>query len=321
MESKQEVYPLQGMICRQCEDIVCQRLLLTRGVITAEASYWRGIVIVEYDPEIISSDALIKELGQSGYPVCEKARGGAAVDVIFGILILVLLLLLQAIPLPGIPAVDSSTPFGMIFLCGLATSAHCIAMCGGIMLAQTSRVLAGGDTRRHSFAAALRYHLGRILTCTLLGAIFGAAGMVITYTVKMKSFVFTFAGALVTLLGIQMWGGFPWLRRLSVTLPASCSLPGRILREKSPLLVGLLTGVMPCSASYAMWLIAMSSGSALRGLFTMLAWSLGTVPLMFLFAVFGSFLPKNSSKWMAKINVALIITFGLKMLVNGIRLF
>ena len=59
-------------------------------------------------------------------------------------------------------------------------------------------------------------------------------------------------------------------------------------RRQTPLLVGLLTGLMPCGALYAAWLCAMSSGSAVRGALLMLAFALGTVPLMLLFASLGA---------------------------------
>lgn len=62
------VLKIQGMICRQCEDIVETALLHTRGVVKADASYWKGIVSVEYDPEIISEEGLKKALKLAGYP-------------------------------------------------------------------------------------------------------------------------------------------------------------------------------------------------------------------------------------------------------------
>lgn len=88
-----------------------------------------------------------------------------------------------------------------------------------------------------------------------------------------------------------------------------------------PLIIGLLTGVMPCGALSAMWLCAMSSGSAARGALVMLVFSLGTVPLLFLFGALQSFLPRGWMKYIVKGSAVLVVTLGLSMLVKGIRLF
>ena len=78
---------------------------------------------------------------------------------------------------------------------------------------------------------------------------------------------------------------------------------------------------MPCGALSAMWFYAMSSGSAARGAFVMLVFSLGTVPLLFLFGALQSFLPRGWMKYIVKGSAVLVVTLGLSMLVKGIRLF
>ena len=151
----------------------------------------------------------------------------------------------------------------------------------------------------------------------------GALGAVITYTPNIKSMVFTVAGALVLLIGLRMAGILPGLRPSETELPGACSLNARTRRRFAgqPLIIGLLTGVMPCGALSAMWLYAMSSGSAVRGALVMLVFSLGTVPLLFLFGALQSFLPRGWMKYIVKGSAVLVVTLGLSMLVKGIRLF
>lgn len=135
--------------------------------------------------------------------------------------------------------------------------------------------------------------------------------------------VFTVAGALVLLIGLRMAGILPGLRPSETELPGACSLNARTRRRFAgqPLIIGLLTGVMPCGALSAMWLYAMSSGSAVRGALVMLVFSLGTVPLLFLFGALQSFLPCGWMKYIVKGSAVLVVTLGLSMLVKGIRLF
>lgn len=53
----------------------------------------------------------------------------------------------------------------------------------------------------------------------------------------------------------------------------------------------------------------------------MLVFSLGTVPLLFLFGALQSFLPRGWMKYIVKGSAVLVVTLGLSMLVKGIRLF
>ena len=51
------------------------------------------------------------------------------------------------------------------------------------------------------------------------------------------------------------------------------------------------------------------------------SFSLGTVPLLFLFGALQSFLPRGWMKYIVKGSAVLVVTLGLSMLVKGIRLF
>lgn len=170
--------------------------------------------------------------------------------------------------------------------------------------------------------ASLAYNAGRVLAYTAIGAVFGAAGAIINYTLSMKSMVFTMLGLAVALLGLDMWGLLPGLRALFPGQNSACRLPagmrGRFAGR--PLMIGLLTGLMPCGPLYAMWLHAITGGSAAYGAMCMLAFSLGTVPLMLLFGSLGSFLPKKWNKYLLKGSAVIVVAMGLKMLIRGLLL-
>lgn len=196
-------------------------------------------------------------------------------------------------------------------------------MCGGILLAQTTDARGVTGRSKRGLIASAAYNGGRVVSYTAVGALCGALGAVITYTPNIKSMVFIVAGALVLLIGLRMAGILPGLRSTETELPGACSLNARTRRRFAgrPLIIGLLTGVMPCGALSAMWLCAMSSGSAARGALVMLVFSLGTVPLLFLFGALQSFLPRGWMKYIVKGSAVLVVTLGLSMLVKGIRLF
>ena len=316
---------VQGMICRQCEDIVSGALLHTRGVVDVKASYWKSRVSVSYDPDIVTPEELDSALAKAGYPAGDGGVGGIVVDIICLFAMVGLFFAFRYLPgMIAIPKPESGAALGFIFVVGLLTSTHCIGMCGGIMLSQTtdSSLSDAAARRRRGLSAALCYNGGRVVTSTAAGAAFGAAGAVITYTMTAKSVVFTLTGALVLLIGLGMWGILPWLRALSPQIPGACQLPKAARRRfvGRPLVVGLFTGIMPCGASYAMWVYSMGTGGALTGALTMLVWSLGTVPLMLLFGSLGSLMPAGWSKWMVKLSAVFVAALGLLMLTRGIQM-
>jgi plastocyanin domain-containing protein len=87
--------------------------------------------------------------------------------------------------------------------------------------------------------------------------------------------------------------------------------------SKSPMIVGLLNGLMPCGPLQAMQLYALSAGSAAAGALSMLLFSLGTVPLMFGLGALSSVLSKKFTRKVMTVGAALVVFLGLSMLSQG----
>lgn len=303
---------IRGMICRTCTDEVSGELLRTNGVIKAKVSYRKALASVSYDPDIVTPQELDRRIKALGYDTGERSLGERLLDLGCAVLTLLLVWLLRL--WGGASPEISGASFAAMLLVGLSTSPHCLGMCGGILLSVCDRV----DTRAR-LGADLAYNAGRMLSYTALGAAFGALGTVLTYTLSMKSMLFTMLGLAVALLGLNMWGLLPALPSLPGETAAACRLPEK-LRRQAPLIVGLLTGLMPCGAMYAAWLCAMSSGSAGSGAAVMLAFALGTVPLLLAFAMLGALMPRAWTKYLRKLGAVLVTAMGLKMLLGGLLL-
>lgn len=298
MENSKYIVKVDGMICPQCEDEIAQKLLHTRGLVSCEASYRRNQVTSEYDPEIISADEIAKTLSDIGYPVGNGSSGKRA-DIIALIAVVSLYFLIPKITgLVKVPTAESGAGFGALFVIGVLTGVHCIGMCGGIMLSQGN---------------ALLYNGGRLLSYTLMGAVFGAIGRIIGYDIEMKSMLFTVCGLLVVLIGLKMWG-VPFLRQISPELTKPCLFKGKAFT------VGLLTGLMPCGALSSMWMFAAASGAWISGAVSMLAFGLGTCVFMLIFGMFGAFIPKKYNKYILKCSTVLIVALGLILMTKGISL-
>lgn len=321
MNTETTTLPIRGMICRACTEAVETALTQTRGVVSAQVHYYKSEAEISYDPALVSADGLAEAVRRAGYDVGKKGAGERLFDLVCLLLAAGLVWFFLRSPLNPVPEATAETPLGVLFVIGLLTSTHCVGMCGGILLGTTT----SADLSRSRSApllAALAYNGGRLVSYTAMGAVFGAAGAVITYTMQTKSMVFTLVGLLVAALGLNMWGLIPGLRALAPQQNGACSLPQRARRRYAgrPWLVGLLTGLMPCGALYAMWLAAMASGSAVQGAVKMLAFTAGTAPLLIAFGALGAWFPRRWNKYLLKASCVLMTAMGVKMLLTGLRL-
>ncbi|HWK54315.1 MAG TPA: sulfite exporter TauE/SafE family protein [Hyphomicrobiales bacterium] len=176
---------------------------------------------------------------------------------------------------------------GAALLLGLAASAHCVVMCGGI--AGALGLATARDARgRPRLRLLIGYQLGRVLSYSLGGllfaGVFGGALLLldseaVRRTLRVLSAVVFAFGALVAFgtlrdpgfgLGQRLWQRVaPLARRL---LPVQ-SMP-------RALAFGMVWGWMPCGFVYTVLLIATLQLDAVAGALTMAAFGLGTLPAM-----------------------------------------
>jgi sulfite exporter TauE/SafE len=92
---------------------------------------------------------------------------------------------------------------------------------------------------------------------------------------------------------------FHWAKKLQPSMPKFIAKRAhnisKLNHTLTPLLVGIATFFLPCGFTQSMQLYALSTGNFLKGGFTMLAFALGTFPVLALIS-FSSFSIKNSSK-------------------------
>jgi sulfite exporter TauE/SafE len=161
---------------------------------------------------------------------------------------------------------------------GFATSLHCAGMCGPVACS----LMGLKSSPQHQQQAAVLYHAGRVLSYTLIGVLAGTLGRwpleQVTGTPVMVLPWLLAAVLLFMALGLHVKLPRPaflkkWSARTRLRL---CRIPVR----RGALALGLATPLLPCGPLYLMAGIALVSGSALRGAEFMLAFSMGTIPLL-----------------------------------------
>ena len=120
---------------------------------------------------------------------------------------------------------DSEMGYGMLFVIGLITSVHCIAMCGGINLSQTLQKDTSTEISKVMFRNTLEYNIGRVVSYTVIGGVLGAVGALagigcsLQTSTLFQGILKLFAGIIMVVMGVNMLGIFPGLRRLAIHIP------------------------------------------------------------------------------------------------------
>lgn len=216
------------------------------------------------------------------------------------------------------PSVEMGMGYGMLFVVGLLTSVHCIAMCVGINLSQS---VASSKSDNKIWKSNLYYNIGRVISYTLIGGIVGALGSVISFNGIFRGIVAIMAGLAMVIMAINMLGIFPKLRKFSIRVPKKLAIfLNNSKKGKSSFYIGLVNGLMPCGPLQSMQLYSLSTGSFIGGATAMFLFSLGTVPLMFGFGTIASKLNKKFTEKMLTISAIIIFILGIGMLNNGLTL-
>ncbi|HWR23718.1 MAG TPA: sulfite exporter TauE/SafE family protein [Feifaniaceae bacterium] len=314
-----------GMTCVNCQNKIERKLNATAGVERAAVSYSAGTAEVTYDADVISAKEIAAVIEQLDYEVLTGERSNSKTRAA-GILIIAVaaFVLLEQFGFTQLfsafPLAEEGMGYGMLFVIGLVTSVHCVAMCGGINLSQCIPQAAAEDTGK---LAALRpsflYNLGRVVSYTAVGALVGALGSVVSFSGALKGAVQLLAGAFMVIMGLNMLGIFPWLRKLAPRMPRAFArgVNKKKAASNSPLYIGLLNGLMPCGPLQAMQLYALSTASPVKGALSMMLFSLGTVPLMFGLGALSSVLSKRFTRTVMTVGAALVVVLGLSMFTQG----
>ena len=334
---------LEGLSCSACETKIERTLLQLDGVMSVNVNYVSSILTISYDEQKQTIGTITSELEKIGYfvvtdsgtydtetletkdqlnqKVSEKSdhkKMNYLLVSISGLLLFgAYFILINTNGFNFIPKITTNMGYGVLFVVGLLSSLHCVAMCGGLNLSLciSYQTTANQEHKSSSFWPSFLYNLGRVISYTIIGGIVGAIGSVFRISTSGSAIIAAIAGVFMIVMGLNMLNVFPWLRKLNPRIPKVLTRKIESKKKnKGPFIVGLLNGFMPCGPLQAMQLYALGTGSFLAGALSMLVFSLGTVPLMFLFGSLGSFLSSKATKKMITVSAFLVMLLGFIML-------
>lgn len=315
-----------GMQCPGCESILEEALGRLHGVRQVHADYAAETVEVVYDARKTTMERLERTITGAGYEFRHRLSPSRTVwrtvlSVLFGLGGIALILF--AAPWAAQfrwPDFDQNLSYGLLFVVGLLTGFHCVGMCGGFVLGYTAQSASHG---KHSFALAhLQYGVGKTLSYTVIGGLFGLLGSVVAFTPMLRGVVGVVAGVFLVLMALSMLRWFPSLR-LGLRMPSFLRrfVQGGARRHRSPLAIGLLNGLMiACGPLQAMYVMAAGTSSFIEGAKRLFVFGVGTLPVLLGFGMMASLLSHRASERILKVSAMLVMVIGLIMINRGLIL-
>ena len=212
----------------------------------------------------------------------------------------------------------------IISIAFLGSFGHCIGMCGGIVLAYSTIKINPSSSKVTQGMAHLLYSFGRVLTYTILGAMFGALGGVVTFSNNANGALLIFAGVVMVLAGLSLMGKIKFLTVIEHSFSSSSVYKNAfksVLNSKSNLsffVLGMLNGLLPCGFVYFFAITAASTANPLYGALVMFIFGVSTIPAMFGLGFLTSLTSATSFRnMMMSLSSVAVILYGAYTIYNG----
>lgn len=240
------------------------------------------------------------------------------------------------------------------FLLGVTGSlGHCVGMCSGVSLLLSRKANASGWQ-------LLLLHSGRITTYALLGGVVGTLGILLnapwcqndshdhnwmggpSIVITLQGLLALLTAAIAIYMAVALIGRAPspeiylrgftrwWgkaMRRIKTSSEGGSSSRNS---QKNPIValltiygLGMLWGFLPCGLVLAALLVAMASASPAMGALTMVAFGLGTSPMI---AGIGVAVWRQGRSWrllpqLRLLAAVVVLAFGLQMALRGLAVW
>jgi sulfite exporter TauE/SafE/copper chaperone CopZ len=298
---KTYTFHVSGTHCASCKIFIEDTLSEQRFIKNARVNLKRETVEIEtdsdQDPEVLTQ-ILTEKIKANGYAVSVDGfdklttrkfiKEKQSNDVIWkavpiGLAFLILFFLLQKSGILNLGIGGQTTPTTSFIIGLIASVSSCLAIVGGLVLSLSAKISEDSVNDTKTF---LLFHVGRLVSFAVLGGVLGAVGSAIGINFTFTAILGILASVVMLLLGLHLVGVFA---KNKIALPSGIFNFFRRIEHKTftPLIIGFATFFLPCGFTQSMQVSALGSGSFMSGLFIMLAFALGTLPMLVLLS-FGS---------------------------------
>jgi uncharacterized protein len=278
---------VSGTHCASCK-ILIEDILNDQDIVKkAQVNLKREVVYIDTDsnstPEELAS-LLTEKIKSHGYTLSvEKVVAEKQSDDIIwkaipiGLVFLALFFMLQKSGILNLGIGGKTTPATSFIIGLIASVSSCLAIVGGLVLSLSAKVMQ--DDGKSAKKPFILFHLGRIVGFAFLGGILGFIGKAIGINFMFSAILGLLASTVMIVLGLNLVGVF---KKSKLTLPSNLFNYFRKVEHATiaPILIGIGTFFLPCGFTQSMQVAALSSGSFISGMGLMLAFALGTLPML-----------------------------------------
>ncbi len=323
-----KTYKIKGMHCNSC-CLLIENELKDR-VNSVKASYKDGKAEIEFDPKKISEKEIKEKIEKLGYGCGngnENNNKKSALDK-FGFFIFIAALLVVAFVIYSvvlknysleIPSIGENGSLLLLFMVGILTGFHCVAMCGGFVVSYTTKNALKGYK---GFGQHAAYGLSKVASYTLIGGIFGLIGGIFAFSILLRGSVAILAGIFMifyalSMLGLKFFRRFQFNPKFLTKIAAKGGETEGVY--KRPIMIGLLSGLfIACGPLQAMYLYAAGTGGIINGAASLFAFGIGTLPIMLGFGSLATVISHKTTSKILKIAAVIVLILGLIMLNRGL---
>ena len=202
-------------------------------------------------------------------------------------------------------------------LLGVASSLHCVGMCGPLIMSVPVHHL----PERKKTMGILLYQSGRISTYVLLGVLAGLLG----WRIYAAGFQQLFSIILGVLILFMLSGSF-FLNKLHGNNPLNKGITQLMfwaIKQQTPagmFLMGAINGLLPCGMVYIALTGSMASGTIAGAMFFMFSFGIGTLPALLGLAFWGLKLSWQTRKHLQKAVPYVVALTGILLIIRGLNL-
>ncbi len=204
---------------------------------------------------------------------------------------------------------------------GVLSSFHCVGMCGPIALSlpvhQYSTI--------KKYWGIFIYNLGRAITYSVLGLIFGLLGQTF-FLGELQQNVSILLGVVILFYVVFTYS--QWSKTIEIKFVNKWIVPvklglSKLFNKKGIIIlfgIGLLNGLLPCGMVYMSLAAAAASGTYVNGAIFMFSFGIGTIPVMFSLILFGQYISVQHRSIIRRLVPVMITVMALLLIVRGLNL-
>jgi sulfite exporter TauE/SafE len=205
------------------------------------------------------------------------------------------------------------------FIIGFTGSFHCVGMCGPLAMALPMQ------QNGKKLPAIMLYLLGKTITYSLLGGLFGLFGSRLVIAGLQQAMSISL-GFLLFAITLCMLFKKAWFHQGIIASWISTQLSPLFIQllntdsRYSAVVFGMLNGLLPCGLVYMGIIGAIATGSIINGMLFMALFGIGTMPIMLSFLLMAKQFSFSFKRTIQKITPYLMMLMAVLLIVRGLGL-